>query len=129
MPLFPELSNLPTIRQIRKKRFGVLGRNGRPFDGVRLAPEVDHDPHDAVFAFMRWRGDLPSPYGPLFTLASYALAPLSVAASLWVLKGAAAVASLAILWLVYDCARRSLKADRYRQIAIEKIYDFVNPTV
>jgi hypothetical protein len=31
--------------------------------------------------------------------------------------------------LVYDCARRSLKADRYRQIAIEKIYDFVNPTV
>lgn len=31
--------------------------------------------------------------------------------------------------LVYDCARRALKADRYRQIAIEKIYDFVNPTV
>jgi hypothetical protein len=31
--------------------------------------------------------------------------------------------------LIYDCARRSLKADRYRQIAIEKIYDFVNPTV
>jgi hypothetical protein len=25
---------------------------------------------------------------------------------------------------LYDCARRSLKADRYRQIAIEKIYDF-----
>ena len=31
--------------------------------------------------------------------------------------------------LTYECARRSLKADRYRQIAIEKIYDFVNPTV
>ncbi len=31
--------------------------------------------------------------------------------------------------LIYDCARRSLKADRYRQIAIEKIYDFINPTV
>jgi hypothetical protein len=26
--------------------------------------------------------------------------------------------------LVFDCARRSLKADRYRQIAIERIYDF-----
>ncbi|MDP1915206.1 MAG: hypothetical protein Q8L14_03095 [Myxococcales bacterium] len=26
--------------------------------------------------------------------------------------------------LIYDCARRSLKADRYRQIAIERIYDF-----
>jgi hypothetical protein len=25
---------------------------------------------------------------------------------------------------IADCARRSLKADRYRQIAIEKIYDF-----
>jgi alpha-1,6-mannosyltransferase len=63
-------------------------------------------PHDGVFAFMRWRGDMPSPYGPLFTLSTYALAPLSVAASLWVLKGAAALASLAIVWLVYDCARR-----------------------
>jgi hypothetical protein len=31
--------------------------------------------------------------------------------------------------LVYDCARRSLKADRYRQIAIEKIYDFENATI
>src|SRR3954463_2321920 len=63
-------------------------------------------PHDEVFAFMRWRGDLPSPYGPLFTLGSYALAPLSVAASFWVLKGLAAAASLAIVWLVWDCARR-----------------------
>jgi alpha-1,6-mannosyltransferase len=63
-------------------------------------------PHDAVFAFMRWRGDLPSPYGPLFTLGSYALSPLSVAASFWVLKALAATASLAIVWLVWDCARR-----------------------
>jgi hypothetical protein len=63
-------------------------------------------PHDAVFAFMRWRGDLPSPYGPLFTLGSYALAPLSVAASFWVLKALATAASLAIVWLVWDCARR-----------------------
>lgn len=28
--------------------------------------------------------------------------------------------------LLFDCARRSLKADRYRQIAIEKIYDFAS---
>src|SRR3954468_416399 len=63
-------------------------------------------PHDDVFVFMRWRGDLPSPYGPLFTLGSYVLAPLSVAASFWVLKALAAVASLVIVWLVWDCARR-----------------------
>ena len=63
-------------------------------------------PHDEVFAFVRWRGELPSPYGPLFTLGSYALAPLSVAASFWVLKAVAALASLAIVSLVWDAARR-----------------------
>jgi hypothetical protein len=63
-------------------------------------------PHDAVFAFMRWRGNLPSPYGPLFTLGSYVLAPLSLAASLWAMKALAALASLAIVWFVWDSARR-----------------------
>src|SRR4051812_22458779 len=63
-------------------------------------------PHDEVFTFMRWRGELPSPYGSLFTLGSYALAPLSVAASFWVLKAVAALASLATVWLVWDAARR-----------------------
>jgi hypothetical protein len=28
--------------------------------------------------------------------------------------------------LVWECAKRALKADRYRQIAVEKIYDFEN---
>lgn len=28
------------------------------------------------------------------------------------------------LQLIHDCARRSLKVERYRQIAVEKIYDF-----
>jgi hypothetical protein len=31
--------------------------------------------------------------------------------------------------LVWECAKRSLKADRYRQIAVEKIYDFENKTI
>ncbi len=31
--------------------------------------------------------------------------------------------------LVADCAQRSLKADRYRQIAVERIYDFKNTTL
>jgi hypothetical protein len=31
--------------------------------------------------------------------------------------------------LVWDCARRSLKADRYKQVAVEKIYDFENKTI
>lgn len=33
------------------------------------------------------------------------------------------------LELVWDCARRALKADRYRQIAVEKIYDFENSPI
>jgi hypothetical protein len=28
---------------------------------------------------------------------------------------------------VFQCAARALKAERYRQIAIEKVYDFVTP--
>jgi hypothetical protein len=63
-------------------------------------------PHDPVFAFMRWRGDMPSPYGPLYTVATYALAPLPLAVSFWVLKVLSAAAGLAIVWLVWDCARR-----------------------
>src|SRR5437764_220417 len=31
--------------------------------------------------------------------------------------------------LVFDCARRALKVDRYRQIAVERIYDFENKTI
>lgn len=31
--------------------------------------------------------------------------------------------------LAWDCAKRALKADRYRQIAVEKIYDFENAKI
>jgi uncharacterized membrane protein len=62
--------------------------------------------HDPVFAYMRWRTHMPSPYGPLFTLGTYALTPLSVASAFWVLKALAGAGGLAIVWLVRDCARR-----------------------
>ena len=45
--------------------------------------------------------DLPSPYGPLFVVASYAVVPLGVAGALWTLKVVTAAASLAIVWLVW----------------------------
>lgn len=53
---------------------------------------------DPVFAFVGWP-DAVSVYGPLFTLAGYALAPLSLAGSLWAMKllTAAAVAATAAL--------------------------------
>jgi len=31
--------------------------------------------------------------------------------------------------LAWDCSKRALKVDRYRQIAVEKIYDFENKTI
>jgi alpha-1,6-mannosyltransferase len=59
---------------------------------------------DAVYPFVRW-DNFTSPYGPLFTLFSYALVPLGLALNLWALKFAALLASLGITWLIYACAR------------------------
>src|SRR4051794_30657457 len=73
-------------------------------------------PHDPAFAYFRWRTEMPSPYGPLFTIASYATAPLGVAGAFWAFKLAAAGASLGIVALVASCARR-LGADPLRAAA------------
>jgi alpha-1,6-mannosyltransferase len=55
-------------------------------------------PTDAIFPFIGWPGQH-SPYGPLFTLASYATAPLGLAGGLWTLKAAAVAGGLAATWL------------------------------
>jgi alpha-1,6-mannosyltransferase len=47
----------------------------------------------------------PSAYGPVFTVISYLLAPASIAASALAYKAIAAVASLAIIALVWNAAR------------------------
>jgi alpha-1,6-mannosyltransferase len=62
-------------------------------------------PGDAVFGFA---GSKPavSVYGPLFTLPTYALAPLGVPAAYWVLKVVAAIASLGVVALVWRAAER-----------------------
>src|SRR6202035_967520 len=46
-----------------------------------------------------------SPYGPVFTLLTFAVVPLGVAASFWTLKGLLMLASLAIVLLVWHSAR------------------------
>ena len=63
-------------------------------------------PDDPAFRYFRWRTDMPSPYGPAFTLASYATAPLGVAGAYWAFKLASALASLACVALVARCAQR-----------------------
>jgi alpha-1,6-mannosyltransferase len=61
---------------------------------------------DPVFPYVgaKW-SYIPSAYGPLFTLFGYLLAPLSIAASVLAYKSIAAVASLAIVALVWNLAR------------------------
>ena len=62
-------------------------------------------PTDAVFHFIGWPFQN-SPYGPLFTLASYAIAPLGLAAGLWAFKAIAVVSSLGAVALIARAAAR-----------------------
>jgi alpha-1,6-mannosyltransferase len=62
-------------------------------------------PHDPVFAHTAWRHS-GSAYGPLFTIASYPLAHVGVAAALWSFKAVAAIASLGCVALVWRIARQ-----------------------
>ncbi len=48
---------------------------------------------------------IPSAYGPVFTVFSYVMAPFTVAASVFAYKGIAAVSCLALVALVWQCAR------------------------
>src|ERR1035437_2522653 len=61
---------------------------------------------DPLFPYVgaKW-SYIPSAYGPVFTVFSYLLAPLSIAASVLAYKSIAALASLAIVALVWNLAR------------------------
>jgi hypothetical protein len=63
------------------------------------------EPHnDPSYDLSNWH-QLLSPYGPLFTMLTFVVVPLGVAATFWVLKGVLALAGLATLLLVWKCAR------------------------
>jgi alpha-1,6-mannosyltransferase len=62
-------------------------------------------PHDLVRPYVRWH-DAATPYGPLFTIATYPLAWLGVPAAFWTLKLLAGAASLACVGLVARIARQ-----------------------
>jgi hypothetical protein len=64
-----------------------------------------YEPHnDPSFDLSNWHLLL-SPYGPLFTLITFAVVPLGVAASFWAFKGILMIASLGTILLVWKCAR------------------------
>jgi alpha-1,6-mannosyltransferase len=62
-------------------------------------------PSDPSIPWIRWH-HIHTPYGPVFTLASYVVAPMSVAAALWTLKATAALTSLACVALTWKAAAR-----------------------
>jgi alpha-1,6-mannosyltransferase len=63
------------------------------------------EPHnDPSFDLSNWH-HLLSPYGPTFTLLTFAVVPLGVAASFWAIKLILMAASLGTVWLVWKCAR------------------------
>lgn len=86
--------------------YGAYGRMG----AVYGANPYLHGPYaislDPLYPFIgaKWVST-PSVYGPLFTAFSYALAPLSIAASVLAYKAIAALASLAIVAFVWNAAR------------------------
>ncbi len=91
--LSPPLLSQDVFSYIAYARLGIL----HGLDPYTHAPtDAAGDP---VFGYVGWTGSTSS-YGPLFTLATYPLAHLSVPAALWVLKAVAAGSVLALATLV-----------------------------
>jgi alpha-1,6-mannosyltransferase len=74
-------------------------------------------PNDAVLPFLGWPLQS-SPYGPLFTLGSYALVPLGVAGALWAFKTIVLLASLAVVGLTTVAARREGRSGRQAAVFV-----------
>ncbi len=97
--LSPPLSLTDVFNYINYGRMGVL-HHLNPYTTVPVL-----EPHsDPSYDLSNWH-QLLSPYGPAFTLLTYAVVPLGIAASLWTLKSLVAVASLGTILLVWRCAR------------------------
>lgn len=63
------------------------------------------EPHnDPSYVLSNWH-ELLSPYGPLFTILTFAVVPLGVGGSFWALKALLVATSLGILALVWRCAK------------------------
>lgn len=96
--LSPPLSLTDVFNYINYGRMGVVDHLN-PYTTIAAL-----EPHgNPSFDLSNWHGLL-SPYGPLFTLLTYALVPLGIAGSLWTLKAIMMLASLGIVLLVWKCA-------------------------
>ncbi|MGA2163155.1 MAG: hypothetical protein ABSH36_01645 [Solirubrobacteraceae bacterium] len=97
--LSPPLSLTDVFNYINYGRMGML----HGLDPYTTIPALG--PHnDPSYALSNWH-QLLTPYGPLFTLITYAVVPLGLAGSLWAFKVLLMVLSLATISLVWRCAR------------------------
>jgi hypothetical protein len=97
--LSPPLALTDIFNYVNYGRMEVV-HNLNPYTTIPIL-----EPHsDPSYALSNWH-QLLSPYGPLFTLLTFAVVPLGVAASFWALKGVLALASLATILLVWKSAR------------------------
>ncbi len=97
--LGPPLQYTDVFNYINYGRMGVV-HHLNPYAVLPL-----HEPHsDPAYPLSNWHY-LRSPYGPLFTLLTYALVPLGLAGSLWAIKLIVIGSSLALLALVWRMAR------------------------
>ncbi len=97
--LAPPLLSGDIFSYVAYGRIGAL----HGIDPYVQPPLAAHGDPVLVYVAHAWRTVL-SAYGPLFTLLTYLLAPLGVAAAVWSLKGIAALASLAIVAIVWRLA-------------------------
>jgi Glycosyltransferase family 87 len=95
--LSPPLQLTDLFNYIGYARLGAL-HHLNPYTHV-----IGAEAHDPVFRFATWH-NLHSPYGPLFTAATYLLPVASLSASYWLLKVVTVLASLAFLGLLWRCA-------------------------
>jgi Glycosyltransferase family 87 len=84
---------------------------------------IGQEIHDPIYRFTSWH-NLHSPYGPLFTAATYPLALLPLSLAYWILKTFTMLASLGFIALVWRCAQRLGRDPRYAVVfvALNPIY-------
>ncbi len=96
--LSPPLSLTDVFNYINYARMEVV-YHLNPYATIPIS-----EPHsDPAFLLSNWH-ELLSPYGPLFTLLTFALVPLGVAGAFWAVKGILVVTSLGVVYLVWRCA-------------------------
>jgi alpha-1,6-mannosyltransferase len=97
--LGPPLLSMDVFSYIEYGRLGALhGLNPYLYSPSAV-------PQDAAFPFIGWHSAT-SVYGPLFTLGTYATAPLGVGGALWAMKVLTVSASLGCVALVWKAAER-----------------------